>query len=102
MIAIPCFFRLTRVPRASFAFCIPTLKLFNLVRLSPGSQYHQRLLDIVCRYLVNRGVLDQTIGLQGKQMATAGLRAPDPRRRLPGFQRPTALRSAQFSRHSAR
>jgi hypothetical protein len=99
MIAFACFFRLTRIPRAPFAFYIPTLRFFSRVRLSSGPQY--RLLDFVCRNLANRGVLDQTIGLQGKQMATAGLRDPDPGRRLFGFQRPTALRSAQSSRYSA-
>ena len=46
-----------------FAFCIPTLSFFDRVHLSFGSQYHQRLLDFVYRYLADRGVLDQTIRL---------------------------------------
>jgi len=63
MIAIACFFRLTRVSRAPFAFRTSTFKFLNRVRVFFGSQYDQRLLDFVCYYLVNCGVLDQTIGL---------------------------------------
>jgi hypothetical protein len=46
-----------------FAFCIPTLSFSNRVHLSPGTQYHQQLLDFVCRYLADRSVLDQAIRL---------------------------------------
>ena len=56
---------------------------------------------LFCRYLASRGVLDQAIGLSRKQMATVGLLDPDPGRRLLGFQRPSAFRSAQSSRDSA-
>src|ERR1700730_17274204 len=70
--------------------------------LSFGPQYHQRLLDTVCCHLVAGRVRDQEVGLSGKQSATIALHDTDIARRFFAGERPSAVRSAQPSRHSTR
>jgi len=71
----------------NFQLCPPIL-LLSISSATAG---------FVCRYLAGRGVLDETIGLSGKQMATAGLCDPNPGRRLPGFQRPAVSDSLDLA-----
>src|SRR6266496_6196782 len=48
-------FRVSEFHNSQFAFRVPRGEFFNRESLSLGSQYHQRLLDFICRYLASRG-----------------------------------------------
>jgi hypothetical protein len=56
-----------------------------------GTEYHQRLLDIICSHLVIGGFLDQAVCLSGKQVAANALRHTAIRRRFFAGERPSAV-----------
>src|SRR5439155_17221924 len=77
-------------PRFSSANYLSSSRAFH-ADLPFGTEYHQRLLDIICCHLVIGGFLDQAVCLSGKQVATNALHHTDSRRRFFAGERLSAV-----------